>query len=60
MKPVIMHRRKMDKVLKVEKITILKFFSGEIIPIFLHTYLKKTVPSDIQREWNVILSDNQI
>lgn len=60
MKPVIMQRRKMDKGLKVEKIKILKFFSVAIIPIFLHTYSKNTVPSDIQREWNVILFDNQL
>ena len=60
MKPIIMHKRKMDKALKVEKVKILKFFSGEIIPISFHAYLKNTVPSDIQREWNAILFDNQL
>lgn len=53
-------KKKMDKALKVEKIKMLKSFSGEITPVFLHIYLKNTIPSHIQREWNVILFDNPL
>lgn len=61
-----MHRkRKMDRGLKVEKkifiqIKMLKLFGRAVIPISLHSYLKNTIPSDTQREWTVILFDNQL